>query len=418
MHGYFKIRILLTVSLIAALLIGRNYPMFEFAGRTIYLGPVEIVLPIAFIVSMAIGPRSRLTAPAFRNVFASAALYTAIIFITHFINSFNSVGLITGPAIIQSVKWIMYMSIFPTLIVLVDEKMIAKIAIWAIIVFSLANSLVVFDQATEFNFAEKRVYGLFVSGAIEDDEIMNANSLGVHLALSTVLLFGLLPNCTKSVQGLILFALMVTASSTALTLSRTAMLSILAGTIHYQFRTKKVNFQIIFCVVILLGVVFGTVIQNDFLLTRIQNSFSISDDTIDANSIIIRIRNSFDALLKIDQYILLGFGLGNSQVILNGLIIDNQYLQIMVENGLAGLIAFLIMIYVVNQSLRQTDNQIAASGLRFSDLIYSVNPIIQSILIAFYIANISGALFDNPRLLGMFWVWTSLGLVTSSKYPQ
>jgi O-antigen ligase len=256
-------------------------------------------------------------------------------------------------------------------------------------------------QAKSFNFAETRVYGAFVAGSIEQGDIMNANSVGLLFAMTAVFTLSVFQHSRKGeklIAGLVGFACV---ACTFLTLSRAAMLGLVAGGILLGFYMKERRAGYFGFLLGAVVIIFGVVSSEEFLSERIENTVYRVSGTVDADSVTARFERWSNTLAVAHNYLLVGAGLGNNTLVLGGVVADNQYLEILVCTGLLGFIAFVAFNIIV---LQYTQSERVNSD----DYSQGVRVGIRGALICFYCANLSGAMLANPRLLGVFWFLAGL----------
>lgn len=395
------IRSLMIVSLPLTFLVGRNYPLISLGGRQIYVGTTEILIPIVFIYSLFQIARNGWSWPEIRRLTWIVGLYSfLVIMLTLYLQLKRGVEA-SSANIVETVRWIMYLPVFFSVYIIVNSIAALRVAVFGLILGASVNVIAAIDQARSFNFAEARVYGAFVSGSIEQGDIMNANSVGLLFAMTAVFTLSVFQHSKRSeklIAGLVGFACV---ACTFLTLSRAAMLGLVAGAILLGFYMKKRRAGYFGFLIMAAIVAIIVVSSEDFLRERLENTVYRVNGTVDSDSVAARLERWSDTLAEADKYMLVGAGLGNNTLVLGGVVADNQYLEVLACTGLIGLITFVAFNIIV---LQYTQSE----RVNPDDYSQGVRVGIRGALICFYIANLSGAMFANPRLLGVFWFLAGL----------
>jgi O-antigen ligase len=391
-----------------SLLLGTNIPVLSIAGRTVYIGTNELIifLFLSCLVYESLADGLKLTLRLPTGVAWGIFLFSFIIVYSAVINIITSQDFGSMKSYIEIVRWFEYLFIFPIVMLYVrteDEVVtILKIMFYCLVI-SICYSIY---QVATFNFSEQRIYGLFVSGANREEEsISNPNVLGALFMGSS--LFFLAFSLRNKFKYRIYFRILLTPSIVVmvLTLSRSAFLGFLIGTLVLMagYR-KKILITTTAALIIILTLIVLAASMDD-VSSRIVNSISMSSDTAAGNAILDRWTYWNLALAKVPKNLWFGVGYGDFEKNFGFLTPDNQYIEFLATTGLVGLTTLIFMLCSIFVVVLRFDS-------KRNDFLHALKFSYIAIFLGFVVANITGGLFGNPRLLGLFWLLTAIVIRT------
>lgn len=390
-----------------SLMLGTNFPAFRVGDRVIYLGTNEIligILVIGVLFRLLLG-KAKLFLP--KNILIPVVLFSLSLplSVVIFMIVTQEGGFLTS--YIEILRWFEYLLIFFIIGTLIKKEEQIKRILVILFVCALANVAVGLFQAATFNFWEQRIYGLFISAANRDNiSVSNPNVLGVVFMGTSLFVasFGL----TRGIKYRKCFWAMLIPSVVALlfSLSRSAFLAFVFGVITLMLLYRKRLINVIAVVFISVLVCLVILWYSDFVRLRIENSFNIYGGSVAARSILSRLSTWQEVVVQVPQHLLLGVGFGAYEKHFGYFTPDNYYIEILATTGILG---FFLLTWMLYQIFINVSNW----KLSRNTFLFAFKAAYLSSFIGFLIANITGSLFFNPRLLGLFWLLT--GLIVQAK---
>ena len=387
-----------------SLLLGTNVPMFDIGGRTIYLGTNELIILIFYVIFIfdAITTRVNLKFP--EMITWGILFFSFAIIFSKIINIFLNQHLGSLSSYIEVVRWFEYLSVF--FIVLIYAKSINQVNMILKVMFYCVALSILYSayQAATFNFAEQRIYGLFVSGADRVDEsISNPNVVGV-LFMGTSLIF-LSFSIRKKFKNRFIFRLFLIPSIIVLilTLSRSSFLGFITGSLFIMFGYRKKMLTFISTSIIIIGVLFLLASSFKDVSSRFEDSINLTSDTASSVAILDRWSAWNLTLKKIPENIWFGIGYGDFENGFGFLTPDNQYIEFMATIGVVGITAYIYMLFSILYKVLRLD-------CRRDNYLHALKFAYIGIFLGLLVANITGNMLANPRILGLFWLLTALVL--------
>ncbi|MFH1459637.1 MAG: O-antigen ligase family protein [Candidatus Omnitrophota bacterium] len=283
--------------------------------------------------------------------------------------------------------------------------------------FMVVNSLKDKKQIKFFVYAMLAValgisfYGCFMhlSGAERvtapfEGEGGEPNTLGGYLMMMMMIATGLILNLPSLKKKIILAAGMCVAFAAFLfTLSRGSWVSFIPAYAVLLFLSRKGKLMLL--IVSLLFILLFSVIFPSFVYDRIEATFKdTTPRTIMGREVVVdgsaaaRIDTWKDSIKHWSRSPIFGNGAGSA-----GSVVDNQYMRVLIETGLIGIIAFLLLLFSIYRSCLNVYTQVEddhfAHGLTAGFLAGYVGLLVHSF---------GAATFILIRIMEPFWFLTAM----------
>ena len=385
-----------------SLLLGTNFPILNIGNRTVYLGTNELVIFLLLILFIyeSLNDRIRLKFP--KRIVWGVSLFSMAIIYSATINILTRQNFGSLTSYIEIVRWFEYLFVFFVVLIYVrtvdQVSVIFKIMYYCLLISILYSTY----QAATFNFSEQRIYGLFVSGADRSDEsISNPNVVGALFMGSSLFFLSFSLRRKFAKRKYIRLLLIPSIAVLVLTLSRSAVLGFFIGAMILMLGYRKQMVVSIVSALIIIGTLIALVSGMEDVSSRITDSINLSSDTAAAVAIIDRWSAWNIVLAKLPENMWFGVGYGDFENGFGFLTPDNQYIEFLATTGVVGIAAFAIMLYSILYTVIKFDS-------KGNDFLHALKFGYLGTFSGFLVANITGGLFGNPRLLGIFWLLTAI----------
>lgn len=409
LRRYLRLESLLML-LPVSLLIGTNVPVLAIGDRTLYVGSNELVIGLLLAGLLVRKFRGAALDPLPVALTRAAALYTGVWLVSVFFYVFWAGDFPSAAAVVELVRWCEFLLVFPLVYWLARTEKQVQDLMRCSAIFMLLNVLVGIYQLFTLDLGSNRIYGLFVSAANRDSTTaVNANITGAAFMGGALffLAFALAQTGRRRRENIFFMTLCVV--TTALTISRSAMLGVLMGmallSVYYRDQWK------LFLKIGLtgLGALLATVAAFNILLVRLLNTFQMTTGTVDAMAVDARYIEWEALFWPTLNNILLGVGHGD--IFLYIINADSYYVStfaLMGAPGIAALVYLLWQIFVAAQTGALPKTPFARAFKHGFLACY----------LGFLVTNAFAGVLYNPRMAGLFWMLTAMLLRTLQPSKQ
>lgn len=393
--GLFKFLLYL---LPVTLVIGTNYDLFSVGGRAINIGHFDLLAFVLFFFSFFVP--GKIIIP--KKVFLTLIVLSSIILLSILLEIYYSNTVPSFSVFIQLFRWFEYSIIFYLIFGFLETEADIKNILYVLLGCSVIFILVATYQALTFNYFEKRIYGVFQSAADRAGEsVANPNVAGTYLMGCCLFYLTYIRSTKKIIYKRVLFVLLALAIITmVMTLSRSSFIGFVLGFIvilyFYNVSPLKISLGLLIVFVTLVIAVNNI----EILQYRVNVTFDSSSEEF--VSITDRKERSWIALVDGFNNFWFGTGYADFERHYGFLTPDNFYAETFSDIGFLGLMSFLIFIIIVYLEISKNIHQIKDPFFKSLVVAYI------AFLFAFMLANYTGNLFRNPRLLGLFFLMTAL----------
>lgn len=380
------------------LVLGTNYDLFAIGGRVLNLGHFDVLVVLLFIFSFFLPSKTEIP----KQLFIIFFILSIVIALSIILEIYYSHTIPEASVLIQVIRWFEYAIVFYLLFSYIENERDIKTIVYVSLACSILFVLVAAQQAATFNFFEKRVYGLFQSAADRaGDSVPNPNVAGTYLMGCCIFYLSFAQSTKGNIQKIALYLLFAVAFFTMImTLSRSSFLGFMLGVIALLFYNKVKTYKIILGIAAIIITLLIAVNNIEILKYRIDVTFDTSAE--EYVSISDRKERSWIALIEGFQNFWFGTGYADFERHYGFLTPDNFYAETFSDIGFFGLFSFLIFVGVIfveiSKNIKTTEDPF------FRSLTIGF----MSFFFAFLLANYTGNLFRNPRLLGLFFLFTAL----------
>lgn len=372
--------------------------MLNIGGRTINVGHVDFIIIAILLISM-IGEKVIILP---RNLYFSISILSSIIILSALLEAVYSQSLPSVQVFIEISRWLEYLLILIFILKLLKTEQQIKTIVTISFFCSLLFMYVAAEQALTFNFFEMRVYGLFLSAADRNEEsISNPNVAGAYLMGCSLFYLSFYSIQKWKILKLLFASLFILALILMLmTLSRSAFLGFCIG-LGVVVHIRKIKVWKIFLGLFLaIGIFIFILNQSDILNYRFYSTFE--SGTIDMQSVSDRKERSVYAIENGLNNFWFGTGYADFERHFGFLTPDNFYVETFADIGIFGFLAFMSLIAVIYFDSKREFKLIKDPYFRSFFVAFIAT------FVAFLAANYAANLFRNPRLLGLFWMFTAL----------
>lgn len=385
-----------------ALCFGTNVPVLEIAGRTVYLGTSEAAILICALTAVAGRQPMRFVRLAPQRLTASVLVLTSIFVASWILNELLRPQYLTVGGAAELVRWLVYLPLLFAVPALARTSEDVVFGTSILMLGLLANTVAVIWQAITLNPYARLPYGLILNAIDREGGVgANRNALGLMLALGACFWTAFVIHSHSWRRRAAITALCLTVASVAATGSRSALLGMLAGLGGMGVAIRRRRLSVFASFALVIGLLAVVVASNDYLLTRLQETLAFTPNAPAAAAIFERFDIWSVTIDRMAEFFVVGIGYGAAQAFLDGRVVDNFYLELLIGAGVTAPVAFLWVLRQVGRLSRQ----LAKTGQSFESS-YGLG--MYAWLWAIGIASVSGSVIVSPRLMGMFFLAVGL----------